>query len=165
MRDSQDAATANLTNRPGYEDYLTGLGYYERYDLPGHIELAIQAFKLSITKDATFSLAYASLAQAYAMQFREHSDPGLLHDAQSNAGKAVALDNQISSTYVALGQVDELTNNNAAIKDYSTPYLSIRQIPMLSRALRAPSRLREGTLKLRPLMLNASPCGRILERL
>jgi serine/threonine protein kinase/tetratricopeptide (TPR) repeat protein len=106
------------SNQAAYEDYLTGLGYYERYDLPGHIDLAIQALERSVAKDANYAPAYAALAQAYGMQFQEHSDPSLLQRAEHYARKAVELDNRSSTTYVALGQVDELTSDREAIEDF-----------------------------------------------
>jgi len=106
---NQERGDDEPTNPAAYEDYLTGLGYYERYDLPGNIDSAISTLKRSIAKDASFSPAYAALAQAYTMQFQETSNIDLLDEAERLARKAAEVDDQTSSTYTALGQIHELT--------------------------------------------------------
>ena len=105
-------STAHTSQQPtipaAYEDYLAGLGYFQRQDKPGNIDLAIAALQQSVTTDPQFALGYARLAQAYTMKYRLNSDPELLKEAEANGRRAAELDSRIASTYVALGQIHEL---------------------------------------------------------
>jgi serine/threonine-protein kinase len=105
--------------RPAYEDYLAGVGYFQRHDKPSSIELAITALQSAVDTDPHFALGFARLAQVYVMKYRLNSNPEWLKKAEGYAKQAAELDNGGASTYVALGQVHELTgNHDLAIEEY-----------------------------------------------
>jgi serine/threonine-protein kinase len=102
-----------------YEDYLAGIGYFQRYDRPGNIELAITSLQKALKTDPNFALGYARLAQIYTSKYLMSSDSQWLHLAEENGKRAVRLDDRIPATYVALGQVHELTgNHDLAIQEF-----------------------------------------------
>jgi serine/threonine-protein kinase len=101
-----------VRNGPGevgdsYEDYLTGVGYYQRFDKPGNIERAIDSLQRAVKTDPGFALGFAQLAQVYMMRYRLDSNPQWLKQAEEYCNKAVALDDRLPSTYVALGEVHQ----------------------------------------------------------
>ena len=110
---------ADPVTRASYEDYLAGLGYFQRHDKLGNIDLAIAAFQNAVKTDPHFALGFAHLAQAYIMKYRVESNPHWLEMAKDNGRKAAELDDRVPSTYVALGQVHELTgNHDLAIQEF-----------------------------------------------
>ena len=105
--------------RAAYEDYLAGLGYFQRHDKPGNIDLAIAALQRAVKTDPTFALGFAHLAEAYTMKYRLESDPQSLEQAESYGRQAAELDDRVAATYVALGQIHELTDNHdLAIQEF-----------------------------------------------
>jgi len=105
--------------RAAYEDYLAGLGYFQRSDKPGNIDLAIAALQSAVKTDPTFALGFAHLAEAYTMKYRLESDPKSLQQAESYGRQAAELDDRVPATYVALGQIHELTgNHDLAIQEF-----------------------------------------------
>jgi serine/threonine-protein kinase len=106
-------------SRAAYEDYLTGLGYFQRFDKPGNIELAIQALQSSVKTDPHFALGFAQLAQVYFMKYRLDSSPELLKQAEVYARQAAELDDRVPSTYVALAQVHQASGKyDLAIQEF-----------------------------------------------
>ncbi|MGC2638460.1 MAG: tetratricopeptide repeat protein [Acidobacteriaceae bacterium] len=102
-----------------YEDYLTGLGYFQRYDKPGNLHLAIAALSDAIRADPKFAPAYAHLAQVSIMQYRMNGNPQDLQLAQQNAQRAIQLDDRDPSTYVALAQSHDLTGrHDLAVREF-----------------------------------------------
>lgn len=106
--DSNEHLGQQPTTPAVYEDYLSGLGYFQRHDKPGNIDLAIAALQRAVTTDPQFALGYARLAQVYTMKYRLNSDPELLKKAEANGRRAAELDSRVASTYVALGQIHQL---------------------------------------------------------
>ena len=104
--------TEEPANRAAYEDYLAGLGYFQRHDKPGNIELAIASLERAVNTDPNFALGFARLAQVYIMKYRLNPNPKWLEQAELYARKAAELDNRVPSTYVALGQIHELTGKH-----------------------------------------------------
>ena len=45
-----------------YESYLKALGYMQRYDKPGNLDLAIAALNSAVDKDPRFAVGYATSA-------------------------------------------------------------------------------------------------------
>jgi serine/threonine protein kinase/tetratricopeptide (TPR) repeat protein len=102
-----------------YEDYLAGLGYYQRFDKPGNLDRAIAALQNSVNTDPRFALGFARLAQAYIMKFRLDPNPQWLEYAEKYCRQAAGLDDRVPSTYVALAQVHELTGKyDLAIQEF-----------------------------------------------
>jgi Flp pilus assembly protein TadD/TolB-like protein len=117
----EDAAASGdrPVTRAAYEDYLTGLGYFQRFDKPGNIELAINALQNAVKTDPHFALAFARLAQVYIMKYRLDSNSEWLQNAESYARRAAELDNRVPSTFVALAQIHEITGNHSlAIQEF-----------------------------------------------
>jgi serine/threonine-protein kinase len=112
VRDVLVERSGGAVTHAAYEDYLAGLGFYQRHDKPGNIELAIGALQNAVRTDPHFALAYARLAQVYIMKYRLDSNPQSLQRAAAYSKQAAELDDQLPSTYVALGQIHELTGNH-----------------------------------------------------
>jgi serine/threonine-protein kinase len=91
-----------------YEDYLTALGYMQRYDKPGNLELAITALNNAIKTDPQFALGYAQLGEAYRLRYQLDKNPAWLTQAEANCRKSLQLDNRIPETYVTLGRIHDL---------------------------------------------------------
>jgi serine/threonine protein kinase/Tfp pilus assembly protein PilF len=109
----------NFVNHAAYEDYLTGLGYFQRFDKPGNIESAIVALQSAVKTDPRFALAFARLAQVYMMKYRLDSNLESLKLAEVYCRKAAELDDRVPSTYAALAHVHELTGNHGlAIEEF-----------------------------------------------
>ena len=97
------------SNPAAYEDYLTALGYMQRYDKPGNLELAIAALNNSIKTDPQFALGYAQLGEAYRLRYTVDQNPAWLTEAEDNCRKSIQLDNRIPETYVTLGRIHDST--------------------------------------------------------
>lgn len=102
-------STGGSVNPAAYEDYLTALGYMQRYDKPGNVDLAIQALKNSVMTDPRFALGYAQLGEAYRLKNRLDQNPNWLAEAQANCRKAAEIDNQIPAVHVTLARIHDLT--------------------------------------------------------
>lgn len=95
------------SNPAAYEDYLTALGYMQRYDKPGNLELAITALNNAIRTDPQFALGYAQLGAAYRLRYTVDQNPAWLTEAEANCRKSLQLDNRIPETYVTLGRIHD----------------------------------------------------------
>ena len=105
--------------RAAYEDYLAGLGYFQRHDQPGNLERARVALQNAVKTDPRFALAFARLAEIYTLKYRLESNPQWLKQAEAYGKQAAELDAHIPSTYVALGQIHELTGkHDLAIEEF-----------------------------------------------
>jgi tetratricopeptide (TPR) repeat protein len=96
-------------NAAAYEDYLKAVGYMERYDKPGHLDLAITALKNAVHTDPNFALGYAQLGDAYRLKYMLDRNADWLEQAQAYCQKAVELDNRMPAVYVTLGYLHEAT--------------------------------------------------------
>lgn len=101
--------TGGSVNPAAYEDYLTALGYMQRYDKSGNLELAITALNHSVKTDPRFALGYAELGEAYRLRYRVDQNPMWLSEAEANCRKSIELDNRIPETYVTLGRIHDST--------------------------------------------------------
>lgn len=104
-------ANGGSVNPAAYENYLTALGYLQRYDKPGNIDLALQALEESVKADPSFALGYAELGEAYRMKYRLEQNPMWLTEAEANCKKAAELDNRIPAVHVTLARIHELTGH------------------------------------------------------
>jgi eukaryotic-like serine/threonine-protein kinase len=105
--------TAGGTTAPAaYEDYLTALGYMQRYDKPGNIDLAVTSLQNAIHTDPSFALGRAQLGEAYRLKYVLDQNPRWLNEAEANGSKAVQLDNQMPAAYVTLGWVHDATGKH-----------------------------------------------------
>lgn len=78
--------------RATYEDYLLALGYIQRFDKPGNLDLAIASLQDALKTDPHFALGFARLAQVYFLKYRLDSNPQWLQKAQIYCKQAVEMD-------------------------------------------------------------------------
>jgi len=88
-----------------YELYLKALAYLQRYDKPGNPDLAIAALSSAIETDPSFALGYATLGEAYRLQFMMDHHPPWVDQAFSNCQKALHIDNRVVAVHVTLGKL------------------------------------------------------------
>jgi len=111
--------TGGRVNPAAYEDYLTALGYLQRYDKPGNLDLALAALQKSTQTDPSFALGYAQIGEAYRLKYRVNQNPEWLTEAEANCRKAIELDNSIPETYVTLGRIhDAAGKHDLALQEF-----------------------------------------------
>ncbi|HVJ08423.1 MAG TPA: protein kinase [Acidisarcina sp.] len=101
--------TGGSVNPAAYEYYLTALGYMQRYDKPGNLDLAITDLQNSVKTDPRFALGYAQLGEAYRLKYRVDTNAKWLTEAEANCQKAAELDNRMAAVYVTLGKIHDTT--------------------------------------------------------
>jgi eukaryotic-like serine/threonine-protein kinase len=100
--------TGGKTNPAAYQSYLTALGYIQRWDKPGNLDLSITALNDAVKTDPSFALGYAELGEAYKLKDRVDPNPQWIEEATANCGKALQLDDHLPAPYVTLGQLHSL---------------------------------------------------------
>ena len=111
--------TGGSMNPAAYEDYLTALGYTQRFDKPGNLELAIASLHKSIQTDPGFALGYAQLGEAYRLKYQVGKNVRWLDEALANCQKAAELDNRIPAVFVTLAQIhDVLGKHDLALQEF-----------------------------------------------
>jgi len=107
------------TNSAAYEDYLTALGYMQRFDKPGNFDLATASLTKAVQTDPNFALGYAQLGETYRLKYQVSQDPRWLQDAQTQCQKAVQLDSRIPAAFVTLAQIhDLLGKHDLALQEF-----------------------------------------------
>jgi Tol biopolymer transport system component/TolB-like protein/Tfp pilus assembly protein PilF/tRNA A-37 threonylcarbamoyl transferase component Bud32 len=102
----QRLSTRNTENSEAYQLYLVGRYQWSKRTANGLRE-AIKAFEQAIKKDANFALAYAGLADCYAMLnlYQDLSPSAAFPKAKENATRALVLDEQLSEAHASLAYV------------------------------------------------------------
>jgi serine/threonine-protein kinase len=95
-----------------YEDYLTALGYIQRYDKSGNLDLAVAALQNAINTDPNFALGRAELGEAYRLKYVVDQNPRWLNEAEANGRKAVEMDSQMPAAYITLARVHDATGKH-----------------------------------------------------
>jgi len=90
-----------------YEDYLSALGYMQRYDKPGNLDLAVNALDKAVGTDPRFALGYAALGQAYRLKYVVDPNPKWIDEASANCQRALELDTRLPAAYVTLGRIHD----------------------------------------------------------
>jgi len=112
-------ATGGSVTPAAYEGYLKALGYLQRYDKPGNLDLAIAALNDSVKADPRFALGYAELGEAYRLKHQIDQNPKWTEEALANAQKAVELDDRLPAAYVTLGQLHSgAGNHDLAVQEF-----------------------------------------------
>jgi len=88
-----------------YENYLKALGYIERYDKPGNLDLAIGELEKAVTSDPQFALGYAEECEAYRLKFQLDQNPQWVDAASTKCKLAANIDNRLPMVYVTLGRL------------------------------------------------------------
>ncbi len=111
--------TGGSVNPAAYEDYLTALGYTQRFDKPGNLDLAIASLQKAVQTDPSFALGYAQLGEAYRLKYQVEQNPHWLDEAQANCQKAAELDNRVPAVFVTLAQIhDVLGKHDLALQEF-----------------------------------------------
>ncbi len=120
IRTSEGASSPVKNVTPdSYESYLKALGYLQRYDKPGNIDLAISALNASVQKDSTFAPGFASLGEAYRLKFLMDHNPVWIAEATANCHKAIEIDDRIAVVYVTLGHLNTiLGKDDVALREF-----------------------------------------------
>jgi serine/threonine-protein kinase len=117
---SRDIIAAGGTAIPhANEEYLKGLGYLQRYDVPSNLDAAIDAFRESIELDSKYALAYAGLGEASWRKYEASKEKSLVQTAVENCETAYRLRPELPRVAIALGLVHAGTGeNDKAIEDF-----------------------------------------------
>ncbi len=95
-----------------YELYLKSLGYLQRYDKPGNLDLAVDALTQSVKTDPRFDLGYATLGEAYRLKYQLDKNPKWIDAATANCKRATALNDRLPAAYVTLGRIHNDTGQH-----------------------------------------------------
>jgi tetratricopeptide (TPR) repeat protein len=113
------AVTAEMLKRTGgsvtpaaYESYLKALGYMQRYDKPGNLDLAVTALKSAVETDPRFALGYAQLGEAYRLKYTTDQNPIWTEESTANVNRALSLDDRLPAAYVTLGGLHSRTGKD-----------------------------------------------------
>ena len=102
-----------------YEAYLQALGYMQRYDRPGNLDLAISSLENAVGSDPRFALGYAQLGEAYRLKNQVELNPKWIEQALANCRKAAQMDDHLPVAYVTLGRIHaDAGNNDLAISEF-----------------------------------------------
>jgi eukaryotic-like serine/threonine-protein kinase len=102
-----------------YEGYLQALGYIQRYDKPGNLDLAIGALERAIKTDPKFALGYAELGEAYRLKYQREQNPKWLEEAAADCQKAAELSDRLPVVYVTLGRIhDQTGKHDLAVQEF-----------------------------------------------
>jgi eukaryotic-like serine/threonine-protein kinase len=106
-------------NAGAYELYLKALGYTQRYDKAGNLDLAIAALNNAVKADPRFALGFAQLGEAYRTKYQLDKDTKWIDDALANCQKAQQLDDRLPVVYVTLGNIHRSTGKyDLALQEY-----------------------------------------------
>ena len=102
-------ARRQTPNSEAYQDYLKGL-YYWNKRTPAGLQTAIEHFNAAITKDPTFALAHAGLADSYAVlsTFAAVPPRECFPKARTAALKALQIDENLGEAHAVLAEVKAL---------------------------------------------------------
>ena len=112
-------ATGGNVTPAAYESYLKALGYVQRYDKPGNLDLAIRALESSVHADPRFALGFSELGEAYRLKNQVDPNPKWVDEAAANLQRAGQLDDRLGATYVSLGRLhSSLAKHDLALQEY-----------------------------------------------
>ncbi|MGA2430535.1 MAG: protein kinase [Candidatus Acidiferrum sp.] len=102
-----------------YESYLKALGYMQRYDKPGNIDLAISTLNAALQKNSGFALGYATLGEAYRLKFQMDHHPAWIAEATASCEKAIQIDDRLPAAHVTLGRLNAtLGKDDIALREF-----------------------------------------------
>jgi serine/threonine-protein kinase len=112
-------AMGGVVNAGAYESYLKALGYIQRYDKQGNLDLAIAALNSAVKADPRFALGFAQLGEAYRTKYKLDKDTKWIEEALANCQKAQLLDDRLPVVYVTLGRIHQDTGQyDLALEEY-----------------------------------------------
>ncbi len=112
-------ATGGAVNAGAYESYLKALGYTQRYDKPGNLDLAIAELGNAVKADPRFTLGFAQLGEAYRLKYQLDKNTKWIDEALANCQRAQQLDDRLPIVYVTLGHIHRNTGKyDLALQEY-----------------------------------------------
>ena len=132
-------ATGGNVAPAAYESYLKALGYMQRYDKPGNLDLAIGALNDSVKADPRFALGFAGLGQAFHLKYVVDQNPKWIDEASANCNQAIQLDDHLPAVYETLGRIHDASGKyDLAVQEYQHALqLDARNAEALSGLARA----------------------------
>jgi serine/threonine-protein kinase len=120
-----DVATGKHTE-PGdtrvttaYEDYLKALGYMQRYDKPGNLDLAVSELMSATQRDPHFALGFAQLGEAYRLEYAVDKNLEWTDKALAACDQALSINDQIARAWVTSGRIHtDRGQHEIALKEY-----------------------------------------------
>jgi serine/threonine protein kinase/tetratricopeptide (TPR) repeat protein len=110
----QEVESHGTRDARAFQDYLKGLGYLQNYETTENINRAIDSFHSALKVDATYTLAYAALGQAYWRKYAATDDTAWVDNAQESCSHAVTLNAKLPATHLCLGTIESGTGRYAA---------------------------------------------------
>ena len=106
--DESKAAKTSTADPGAYQAYLKGRYYWNRRTAED-IKKAIEQFKAATDRDPNYALAYAGLADCYALLPEYFGAPTseTLPQTKAYAARAIAIDSQLAEPHVSLASVNE----------------------------------------------------------
>ena len=102
-----------------YQSYLMALGYMQRYDKTGNLDLAISALNNAVAADPQFAIGYAALGEAYRLKNKMDPNPKWIERASTNLDRSVHLNDQLAGPYDSLGRLHtELAHYDLALQEF-----------------------------------------------
>ena len=97
-------------NNEAYQAYLKGRYYWNRRTAE-NLKKAIEQFKTATDRDHNFALAYAGLADCYALlpEYAGRPTGETLPQARSFAERAIAIDDGLAEAHASMGQIYKLS--------------------------------------------------------
>jgi serine/threonine-protein kinase len=121
LRKTPEMRRASVGESPPatYQMYLMALGYMQRYDKPGNLDLAISSLSTAVKADPTFAIGYAALGEAFRLKNQVDPNPKWIEQARSNLDRAVQLDDKLAGPYDSLGRLhSRLGQYDLAIQEF-----------------------------------------------
>jgi serine/threonine-protein kinase len=102
-----------------YESYLKALGYMQRYDKPGNLDLALSTLNSALQRDSRFALGYATLGEAYRLKFQTDHDPAWVEKALASCRTAIEIDDRLAVAHVTMGLLNaRLGKTDLALQEF-----------------------------------------------
>lgn len=112
-------------NADAYAFYLQGVGYLQRLDQPGHIDLAIQLFDQSLEEDSLFARSHAGRCEAIWEKYVHTADASLPSEALKSCERATELVQDVASVLVHVASVYLRTGEHARAEETLNRALAI----------------------------------------
>jgi serine/threonine-protein kinase len=85
--------------------YARGRGYLQRYDLVENLDKAMDVFQQALSRDPSYALAYAGLAEAYLRKYAATKKSELVFLAQDSGQRALQLNDSLAPVHYAMGLI------------------------------------------------------------
>jgi eukaryotic-like serine/threonine-protein kinase len=96
------------TSPDSFASYLKALGYMQRADKPGNLDLAVSALNSALQQDSRFALGYATLGEVYRLKFRDDHKPEWVTESMLNCQRAIEIDDKLTAAHVTSGRLNEI---------------------------------------------------------